>query len=405
MPSTFTWVDYEEKDRQKMMEVIKMFQESDTRDELGIGTIRDTIAEMFFPGTTTIQTKVKYMLFIPWIYLRHEKKKTPSSEMNQKIRNDEIALIKALLQSGETIGVIGGEAKESLKRMPSSVYWYGLGRWGIRQFSGSMDELHRFMDHYYEAKKNAIKDDDHQPVSGTVRDNWHPGLPPVPDEFPSGANFQLTQTEAEYLADRIMHSCKDTLFAYLVSAGREAMVSFIWEHPDFGSFPEKYQKQIIHARNFAVAMNGAALLYNLMLAEKSENEKRITEYTGKLEAWADRMGTINFGNWDLKEFWEIVNPDSRIPFRTQRFVSEWLNIGCGPDDRHNVQSKEAARLLIINRERELKRNRARLENQRALEMWTGAAGTGQLSYRWQIARGMINDIIDGLQGDRDAKPE
>jgi len=38
-------------------------------------------------------------------------------------------------------------------------------------------------------------------------------------------------------------------------------------------------------------------------------------------------------------------------------------------------------------------------------MWTGAAGTGQLSYRWQIARGMINDIIDGLQGDRDAKPE
>ncbi len=405
MPSTFSWVDFEEKDRQKMMEVIKMFQESDTRDELGIGTIRDTIAEMLFPGTTTIQTRVKYMLFIPWIYLRHEKRKTSSSEMTQKIKNDEIALIKALLQSDDILGVIGGEAKESLRRMPSSVYWYGLGRWGIRQFNGSMDELHRFMDHYYEAKKNVIKDDDHEPVSGMVRDNWHPGLSPIPDEFPYKANFQLSQVEAEYLADRIMDSCKGTLLAYLVSAGRKAKVSFIWEHPDFGSFPEKYQKQIIHARNFAISINGAALLYNLMLAEKSENEKRTTEYTEKLEAWADKMGTINFGYWDLNKFWEIVNPDNRIPFRTQRFVNEWLTIGCGPEARHDVRSNEAARLLIINRERELKRNRARLENQRALEMWTGAAGTGQLAYRWQIARGMINDIIDGLQGDYDAKPE
>ena len=72
MPSTFSWVDFEEKDRQKMLEVIKMFQESDTRDELGIGTIRDAFSNMFFPGTTTIQTRVKYMLFIPWIYLRHQ---------------------------------------------------------------------------------------------------------------------------------------------------------------------------------------------------------------------------------------------------------------------------------------------------------------------------------------------
>ncbi len=294
MPSTFTWVDFEEKDRQKMMEVIKMFQESDTRDELGIGTIRDTFSELLFPGTSTIQTRVKYMLFIPWIYLRHEKKKTPSSEMGQKVRSDEVALIKALLQSEDTLGVIGGAVGESLQRMPTSVYWYGLGKWGIRQFSGSMEELHRFMDHYYVAKKNVIKDDDNEPVSGMVRDNWHPGLPTVPDDFPYKASFKLDQTEAGYLADRIMHNCKDSLMAYLVSKGRQAKVNYVWEHPDFGSFPERLQKHIFHARNFAISINGAALLYNLMLAEESKNIKRISEYTEKLEDWAVKMGAKNF---------------------------------------------------------------------------------------------------------------
>ncbi len=44
MPSTFAWVDFEEKDRQLMMEVVRMFQAKETRDELGIGAIRDTFS-------------------------------------------------------------------------------------------------------------------------------------------------------------------------------------------------------------------------------------------------------------------------------------------------------------------------------------------------------------------------
>ena len=54
MPSVFGWVDFREKDRRNMLDLVQLFREQDTRDELGIGTIRDAFADHFFPGTSTV---------------------------------------------------------------------------------------------------------------------------------------------------------------------------------------------------------------------------------------------------------------------------------------------------------------------------------------------------------------
>ena len=45
-----------------------LFQERESRDELGLGSIRDSIADHIFPGTSTIQTRLRYMLFIHWLF-------------------------------------------------------------------------------------------------------------------------------------------------------------------------------------------------------------------------------------------------------------------------------------------------------------------------------------------------
>jgi len=397
MPSTFTWVDFEEKDRYKMLEVIKMFQETDTRDELGIGTIRDAIAELFFPGTTTIQTRAKYMLFIPWIYKLHEERRTPSNQISNKVWEDEITLINALKQSEDTDGIIGGVSGKDLQRMPSSVYWNGLWRWGIRKFYGSVEELHRYFDDYHKEKENVVRDDDKEAVAEFVREIWHSGLPEKPKTFPDEASFKLKKEQAEYLADRIMHNCENTLLAYLVREENRENANYIWEHPDFGQFPEHFKNQIIHARNFALSINGAALLYNLMLAEKRQDEERQETYTQYLGEWANSMDAINFLEWDLVDFWGMVEAVGRVPVRTRRFVDEWIELACESGMRHKVNNNDEARSLITERERMLKGSRARLENQRALELWSGAAGTRMLSYRWEIAKDMINDISNGLQ--------
>ena len=75
MTSTFTWLDYSEREKRKMLDVIDLFGEQDTRDELGIGTVRDAFADLLFPGTSTIQTRARYFLFVPWMYLELERRR------------------------------------------------------------------------------------------------------------------------------------------------------------------------------------------------------------------------------------------------------------------------------------------------------------------------------------------
>ena len=72
MTSTFTWLDYSEHERRKMLDVIALFDERTTRDELGLGGVRDAFADRLFPGNSTIQTVAKHFLFVPWIHLHLE---------------------------------------------------------------------------------------------------------------------------------------------------------------------------------------------------------------------------------------------------------------------------------------------------------------------------------------------
>jgi hypothetical protein len=114
MASSFTWLDYSEKERQRILDILTILREHETRDELGIGVVRDAFSDMFFPGTSTIQTRAKYFLFVPWMYKRLEEKKVPSSKIDRSAREEEVRLIYALLKSDDTDGVIGKDAKKNL---------------------------------------------------------------------------------------------------------------------------------------------------------------------------------------------------------------------------------------------------------------------------------------------------
>jgi hypothetical protein len=61
-----------------------------------------------------------------------------------------------------------------------------------------------------------------------------------------------------------------------------------------------------------------------------------------------------------------------------------------------LSAHAGARQLIKDREYTLKKSLARLENPRALELWNGAAGAGQLDFRWGVTRQIVTDIMEGL---------
>ena len=53
------------------------------------------------------------------------------------------------MDSDDLAGVFGKTAGKSLKRLPSSVYWAGLGVWGIRLTTFSQGEYQRRIDETY----------------------------------------------------------------------------------------------------------------------------------------------------------------------------------------------------------------------------------------------------------------
>lgn len=56
MLSTFAWLDHSGSDRRKALDIVDLFREQDTRDEFGIGTVRDAVADSLLAGVRTIQT-------------------------------------------------------------------------------------------------------------------------------------------------------------------------------------------------------------------------------------------------------------------------------------------------------------------------------------------------------------
>lgn len=120
------WIDFSSEQRNKVLSVINLLSEPAAVDELGIGIARDAFSDLFFPGTSTIQTRAKYFLVIPYILRELESNKISSPEkMLDDLKEKELDLIDIFKKSGGN-GVIGQNSGRSLSRRPSSIYWNGL---------------------------------------------------------------------------------------------------------------------------------------------------------------------------------------------------------------------------------------------------------------------------------------
>lgn len=399
--SSFTWLDFAEADRKRAQDVIDLFSEQETRDELGIATIRDALSDWFFPGTSAIQTRARYFLIIPWTYVRLEERKVESAEIARRARDEELKLIDVLAESDDAQGTIGVRARRTLKRLPSGVYWQGLQRLGILLFPGSRDQYHRSLDGFYLRRSVGVKNDDGEVIAAGRRRNWHAGLPKAPAGFPQQCSLALTRGEAEYLRERIMHTAPASLFARLVDAGQPAPdTEFPWAMPGVERLPVAVRRDLDHARHFSELMVGASLLYNFMLAEQKGDVERISQFGHRLDAWSASLAERlpDHEGWDLSAFWEFVTrAGGRVPPLTKAFVMAWVQLALSSAGR-DVRESPAARDLVRNRERQLKRALSRFDNRRSLEMWGGDSGSRQLDYRWNsIVKQVVQDIHEGLE--------
>ena len=62
------FIDFSKEERNKILATLKLLGTQTALDELGIGVIRDGYADILFPGISTIQTRAKYFVLIPYLF-------------------------------------------------------------------------------------------------------------------------------------------------------------------------------------------------------------------------------------------------------------------------------------------------------------------------------------------------
>jgi hypothetical protein len=400
-------LDASESDRRRALDVIDLFKQKETVDELGIGSVRDTIAEILSPGTSTIQTRARYFFFIPWIYHDIEKGRFDRSKVAARIRKYEIDLIQPLLKSEDIEGIIGKQSGDSLQRTASTVYWAGLGRLGFRLFPESQYQYHRALqDNRFNSQRDDCGDID---VGLRLSGNWNPHIPPKPDDFPNTLSLSLTHPESEFFREQLCSKAPDSLFRWLVELRDSTeSINYAWDHPRIGEFPETLQHWIKQGQCYAELMHGAQLLYNFMLAEAlyklnkgDKSREWLDWYNNTIIEWYE-LANNNlplYKSWDREEFWRalrIYNPN--LSSHVENFSNEWMEKLLNTDFSVSITENNEFKSLIKSREYAHKRNRARLFSQVHLELWGGDAGSAKLSYRWNITRIHARDIIKGLNG-------
>ena len=405
--SAFAWLDYSDGERRRMLEVIDLFREKGTLDELGIGSIRDTFADRFFPAISTIQSRARYFLFVPWLYQTLERDRISSARAWPHARGLQAKLVDSLKTGGEgpAAGLIGIDAGANVQRPPSIIYWAGMRRLGILTHPGSADRYHTSLDGFYRGARRAVRSDGEELIERAQR-NWNPNLPPAPDDLLTTATFKLRFEDADFLAEQIRHHAGDSLLARCLSPyiRRVRSATAIWDLGGLETLDGQLQQDIEDARRFALLMHGAVLTYNLVLAEALEaaglrsDDSLSSQYRAELAPWSGEMtaNQVALQTWDRPAMWaRLRSLNARIPAGAQQFADQWITAATSAP--HAVIDDATIRLMISNRERRLKGSLARLHNARALERWSGRSGVGRLSYRWNpVAQRILIDILDGL---------
>ena len=397
LESSFTWLDFAEDDRRRMMEVVSLFKLRETRDELGLGSIRNAFAEMLFPGTGTMQTRARYFLIVPWIYLRMEKNYVTSAKIGERMLQEESNVISILKQT-ETDGVIGSVSGPRLNRFPSNIYWYGFARWGIFKHNIGQWQYHRSLDRIYKFRNTRHSSDDGEPLDWELGVNWDPALPDSPDGFPESLSLSLTEEESNYLQEKVYLNCGRSMLPLLIDAGVPlGDIPFAWFHPDVASFPDELQSRLAHARNFSELMYGAALLYNYLLAEKDKRLEVEIKHEADLVNWHEMVSgrEHEFHAWALKDFWSLILGNERIPIQTRQFVNRWFKILLEGKKIPRIEKDKKACQLVRSREMLLKGGRSRFKSKSHRELWGGASGNFQMDYRWWVTKRIVDDIIAG----------
>ena len=384
--------------REEMRQAEKLTSgDQDTRDEIGFLLIHQGFADRFFPGTSVLHTRVRYALFVPWLF-QHAAEIKPR-DLDKAIERELIDLAKRL-KKRERYDVIGGDVLGRLSTQPPDrVYWTALKQWGI--LLSGINTRSEALRRLRASARKPLLDDDGGRLNEDSTDVFS-SLPKPPsgwDNADSELDFKMSSREQDYLRRKLSRLTRpgDTapaLLALLVAAGDRYPVADASLPSELDAHADLDDKQALKIARDAAALSaiGRAVYGALVEHLRTEDGRKegvifraaLHSHFDDYEAGASRCDLAKLRVL-LPGIPSYVND---VLAQTQAYVRD------GKPEAF-LKLRNCYQLSEVTR----KTGRARLANtlkaiQRRNEWDPERHNITPLHYRWSVVRKMLNDLGD-----------
>ena len=390
------WIDFSKSERNKVLSVLDLLSESGTLDELGIAPIRDGFANLFFPGTSTIQTRAKYFMIVPYALKDLEySRETNPNRMLRTFDEIERKCGELLIGAGaDTDGIIGRRSlaqNKWVKRTPADIYWAGLRNYGI--FTGgtlSLSEYIRAMCALKNQKAtieklgnrndNADEDEGDDKDAGELFRMQFWKIPTYKEDWMEDISIKLSPEEGAFLKGQIIAAYPDSMLAYILHNNVTTIFSCKTFQEMAGLikvFPEQIQDDYALAYAFSSFLFVLRVVYNIIVSD-GQNEAADAlweEFQPNLSELADV---------DLETIFARLTVFRNVSLCTFLRKAQTLM---------KEVDLDGLKTEIKRRERELKTSRAKTLHPGEFDHDTWFGG-GELDYRFGNAKVIISDIFE-----------
>lgn len=399
------WIDFSRKDRNRVASILDLLRTEGQVDELGIGTIRDGLANSLFPGISTIQTRAKYFFIIPYIlqdFMRfsvaERKKKSPISYLEDQEYEVMWDLAdKYNHQEGHGVIGISKFREEKIARRPSEIYWNGLNVMKCIDSKGlsAMAFLNKAIKSNNETLIQYISKDGEGDDNDANFENYFNIKVPLNQNWKTNLDLNLNPTEAEFLRDRMLDIKNSVLSLVVSNEGVYAEFDTTDKFIDFARIcsseitNEELKRNVILAHDFAILMEGAHIAYNQELQKQFCGADCFEE---KWQKWYDgfKQNMINYAAFNVEDLFVHSNTTRGY---TRDFIRDWFKL-LQKESLDETKKSE----LIKTQEYRAKGKKARLKFNKKDNVIEGKTiGLGLLDYRFKNAKEIVKDIKEGLK--------
>lgn len=431
LASTFGWIAIDPRTVRRVRRELDA-DEQGVVDEMGVGVLHSGYANRFFPGTSVLQTRARYVFFVAWNFLALRR---ATREKFDKLRREYERAVTARLI--ETYGKEDGRGIIGVRIAPKDpvqsldfVYWTALQTWGLCSGTSRSSLLSR-----WDPRRVVRRDDRRFRSEEEIREELVAqfDVPPPPDRWPRASeplSFELTTSEAEWLRERWLRIDPPCLLSECARSldRKKPTARSVWDDGLARAAAERMDRAgagapalpsvtraLDNARGASCLAELVRATYAAFVEVECEKDLRAKgrssgdashHYRQLLETYFEdgekgglRETALEQSVDDLVgDLPEIASERRSLDVLLRLTQLSWQR-GKGARD---VLGDRSLRRAFEDAERKRKRSRARLApiegRERRVGFQKGTVSVSGLGYRWSVTKQLMLDVYGGLHG-------